>query len=92
MLHLRVFDISHSGQRVVLRERADTFHVAAIRGPCQCPVCVGELVCSSSAGRGPHSLRSLDSGRSFTANFESVDCSLGEALHSLQAQPLGLAS
>lgn len=91
MVQLRIFDISHSGRRIVLRECAGTFHVVANRGTCQCPVGVSELVACSRATRGPHTVRSLESGRSFAANFETVDCNLIEALQRLQERPLGVA-
>jgi hypothetical protein len=81
MRHFRVFDISASGHRIVLREDDDTFHVASLTD--DTPAIDG-WVESEHGGLGPMTLVDSTTGRSFDAELESVDCSLKSAIGRLQ--------
>jgi hypothetical protein len=90
MVQLRVFDISASGSRFILRERAGSFHVAVNRNACRYPVRLSEIVACHRAALGPDTLRSLESGQACAVDFAAVDCSLADALQHLQELTAGL--
>jgi hypothetical protein len=83
MTELRVFDLSASGRRVALRERADLFHVAL--SPLD-RVPIHHRVCGQSVAIGLCTMYDMDARRPLPLLFEHTGCTLWEALALLEEQ------
>lgn len=83
MTELRVFDVSSSGRRVALRERANVFHVAFT--PLD-RVAVDNRVCGDPAAIGLCTMYNMDAHRPLALVFEQTGCTLWEALDLLEEQ------
>jgi hypothetical protein len=82
MPQFRVFDMSHSGNRLALRGGDGVFHVVRTTNGAQ--TAVNDFVHSAVAELGNGTLREERTGRSISVNFDVVGCNLRQAIHCLQ--------